>query len=145
MFKAVIETQQSGGGNSVHTLVARAPNPSGTMCNFCGVMGHFICECEIVAEYMRTGKCKHSPDGKVVLPLGAMVPHEIPGNWLRKHIDEWHRHHPNQIVATQMIFEVAPRAPSSMSSFSESAYTQFRAQYKETELPGVYMLHQGPV
>ena len=144
MFKAVIETQQSGGGNSARALVVRAPNPSRTTCNFCGVTGHFIRKCEIVAEYMRTGKCKRSTDGKVVLPSGAMVPCEIPGNWLHKHINEWHQHHPNQIVATQMIFEVAPRAPSSVSSFSESAYTQFGAQYEETELPGVYALRRGP-
>ena len=64
--------------------------PTNSACNFCGVPGHFIRECEIVAEYMRFSKCKRSHDGKVVLPSGAMVLKSIRGTWLRERIDEYH-------------------------------------------------------
>jgi hypothetical protein len=55
----------------------RPTRNSASVCNFCGVPGHFIRECEIVAEYTWLGKCKRNHEGKVVLPSGAMVPREI--------------------------------------------------------------------
>ena len=80
--------------------------PSQSVCNFCGIPGHFIRECEIVEEFIQFGKCKRSPKGKVVLPSGAMVPRSITGTWLRDRVDEYHRQNPGQL-ATQMLFEVA--------------------------------------
>jgi hypothetical protein len=92
--------------------------PNNSACNFCGVPGHFIRECEIVAEYTRFGKCKRSHDGKVVLPSGAMVPKSIKGTWLRERIDEYHRQNPGQ-TAAQMLFEVAtaPQIDAAIRSF----------------------------
>ena len=75
-------------------------------CNFCGGLDHFIRDCQIVAEFMRAGKCTRNVEGKVTLPSGAFVPREIPGRWLKDRIDEWHRRNPNQLAAAQMMYRV---------------------------------------
>jgi hypothetical protein len=80
-----------------------------SVCNFCGLPGHFIWEYETVAEYTRAGKCKRNPEGRVVLPAGSMVLRSITGTWLRDRIDEYHRQNPGQMAA-QMLFEVAAYA-----------------------------------
>jgi len=107
MFKVAIQSQQVGAKPRNTGVTASGTSaPGGSTCNFCGLPGHFIQECEIVTEYTRTGKCKCSPDGKVVLPSGAMVPCSITGNWLCDRVDEYHRQNPGQ-MAVQMLFEVA--------------------------------------
>jgi hypothetical protein len=58
-------------------------------CTFCGLL-HYIQECAMVQEYINAGKCKQNDEGKVVLPNGLFVQHDIPGRWLRDRIDEWH-------------------------------------------------------
>jgi hypothetical protein len=63
---------------------------SQSICNFCGIPGHFIWECEIVEEFIWFGKCKRSPEGKVVLPSGAIVSRSITGTWLHDRVDEYH-------------------------------------------------------
>ena len=86
-------------------------NVAGTsICNFCSIPGHFIRECEVVEEAIRFRKCKRSPEGKVVLPTGAHVPHSITGAWLHDRVDEWHRQNPRQ-MAIQMYFEVTAAPP----------------------------------
>ena len=55
-------------------------------------------ECEIAQEYMWLGKCKHNAEGKIVLPLGAVIPRHITGAWLHDCIDEYHQLNPSQIV-----------------------------------------------
>ena len=108
-IKTAIQGPRVPAGQSSGPSMASATGmsaPTNSACNFCGVPGHFICECEIVAEYMHFGKCKRSHDGKVVLPLGAMVPKSIRGTWLRERIDEYHRQNPGQ-TASQMLLEVS--------------------------------------
>jgi hypothetical protein len=102
------QTQQAGAAKPRNQGPAAAGTggPSQSVCNFCGVPGHFIRECEIVEEFIRFGKCKRNPEGKVVLPSGAMVPRSITGTWLRDRVEEWHRQNPGQLAA-QMLFEVA--------------------------------------
>jgi Protein of unknown function (DUF4100)/Aspartyl protease len=110
MFKNALQAQvpQAGAARPKNTgSTATGTNgPSTSVCNFCGVPGHFIRECEIVEEAIRFGKCKRNHEGKVVLPSGAMVPRSITGTWLRDRVDEWHRQNPGQLAA-QMLFEVA--------------------------------------
>jgi hypothetical protein len=77
-----------------------------SVCNFCGLPGHFIRECKAVVEYTRAGKCKRNPEGRVVLPAGSMVPRSIIGTWLRNRVDEYHQQNPGQ-MAVQMLFKVA--------------------------------------
>ena len=125
MFKTALQsqTQQAGAARPRNTgsSAAGTGGPSTSVCNFCGVPGHFIRECEIVEEFIRFGKCKRSPDGKVVLPSGAMVPRGIPGALMRDRIEEWHRLNPGQLAA--MLFEVtATTATAPPMNASNQAY-----------------------
>jgi hypothetical protein len=114
MFKTAIQSQQPGAKpRSAGVATTGMSGPSSSNCNFCGGIGHFIRECEVVTEFIRVGKCKRSVDGKVVLPSGAMVPRSITGAWLRDRIDEYHRQNPGQ-TAAQMLFEVATVATAPM-------------------------------
>src|SRR5712692_9035029 len=109
MFKSTIQTQPAGARPRPPAAVGTgAPGPS--ICNFCSGAGHYIWECEVVNEYIHTGKCKHSADGKVVLTSGMMVPCSITGAWLHDCIDEWHRLNSGQ-MATQMLFKVLAIVP----------------------------------
>ena len=93
MFKNVLQMQQAGAPKPRSSGVTTVgTNMAGTsICNFCGIPSHFIRECEVVEEAIRFEKCKCSPEGKVVLPTGAYVPHSITGTWLHDRVDEWHR------------------------------------------------------
>ena len=124
MFKNVLLTQQAGAAKPRNTGVATAgTNAAGSgVCNFCGVPGHFIRECEVVEEAIRFGKCKRSPEGKVVLPTGAHVPRSITGAWLRDRVDEWHRQNPGQMAA-QMYFEVTAAPPVSAPSYATAGHS----------------------
>ncbi|KAI0258010.1 hypothetical protein BC834DRAFT_837080 [Gloeopeniophorella convolvens] len=80
------------GGQAAGQSAGNATQSGGGMlqaCNFCGNPNHFIRNCEVVEEYIRTGKCRRDIAGKVVLPTGAFVPSEIRGTWLRERVDEW--------------------------------------------------------
>ena len=141
MFKSAMD--QSGG--RPRNTALRPAGASGSTCNFCRGTGHFIRECKVVAEYNRTGKCKRNHEGKVVLPSGAMVLRDVPGNWLRDHMDEWHRRNLGQ-MASQMILEVAT-APTVSAPASESpgqSYMSYPAQATgqgpEVLQPGLYAL-----
>ena len=120
---------------------ARAAGEAASKCNFCGLPGHFMRECEVAAEYMRLGKCKRSVEGKIVLPAGGVVPRHITGAWLRDRIDEYHRINPGQIAAAQMLMEmVAPIAQEGpafpkASQFSVSKVVRFDP---EAGQPGVF-------
>jgi hypothetical protein len=67
-------------------------------CNFCGVVGHYIPECEEVEAYIKEGKIRKNVDGKIVLSMGAFCPRTIPGRWIKEHVDEWHRCNPGQLI-----------------------------------------------
>jgi hypothetical protein len=77
---------------------------------------HFIRDCPGVDEYIKQGKCRRNYEGKVVLSTGTFVPRDIPGEFLRDRIDEWHRRNPNQLAAgilssnTTLFNAVAPSA-----------------------------------
>ena len=68
-------------------------------CNFCGEIGHYMAECEVVAQYTRDGKIKKNADGRIVLGTGAFVPRTIPGVWFKERVDEWHKRNPGNIIA----------------------------------------------
>ena len=143
MFKSAID--QSGG--RPRNAALRPAGASGSTCNFCGGTRHFIRECEVVAEYNRTGKCKRNHEGKVVLPSGAMVPRNVPGNWLRDCVDEWHRRNPGQ-MALQMLLEVAVVKTVSVPSgeVAGQSYLSYPAQAMgqgpEVLQPGLYALRR---
>src|SRR5258708_27004234 len=82
MSKSAIQTQPAGARpRPPATIGTGAPGPS--VCNFRGGARHYIWECEVINEYIRTGKCKHSADRKVSLASGTMVLSGITGAWFR--------------------------------------------------------------
>ena len=82
------------------------PARGSSACNFCGGLDHFMRECLIALEFIRAGKCKRNVDGKITLPTGAFVPRDIPGQWFKDRIDEWHRRNPGQLGVAQMMYRV---------------------------------------
>ncbi|KAH9037343.1 hypothetical protein EDB84DRAFT_1268747 [Lactarius hengduanensis] len=111
------DSQQTG--NRPRNTTPRSTD-STSVCNFCGVPGHFIRECEI---------------GKVVLPSGAMVPREITGAWLRDRFDEYHARNPGQLGAAQMFFEMT-------AQIDKSKAVRFADDCPEDDEPGVYALRR---
>ena len=137
MFKSAMD---QGGGRPRNA----APRPAGasrSTCNFCRGAGHFIRECKVVAEYNRTGNCKRNHEHKVVHPSGAMVPHDVPRNWLHDHVDEWHWTNPGQ-MASQMILEVAT-APTVSAPASESAGQSYMSYPTQAMGQGLEVLQLG--
>lgn len=49
---------------------------------------HLILTCEMVEEYIKAGKYKRNAEEKVVLPSGAWILQDIPGNNFLECIDE---------------------------------------------------------
>jgi len=136
MFKNALEAQNLGNrskglGNS------RLAGEATSKCNFCSIPGHFMRECEIVAEYIRMGKCKRSPKGKIVLPSGAVVPHHITGAWLRDRIDEYHRQNPGQMGAAQMLYEMSRSTTTATPPIATKSVWFARAE-PEPGQAGVY-------
>lgn len=148
MFKMVLEVQQ--GSRQPRSAGPRPMSAAGSACNFCSGTGHFIQQCEVVAEYNRASKCKcAAADSKVVLPSGAMVPRDIPGTWLQDRLDEWHWLNPGQ-MASQMILEVAMAqsvtvlVSESVSRSSMGCPAQYLGQCPEVSQTGSYALRQVP-
>jgi hypothetical protein len=76
-----------------------------------------------------------------------MVPHSIPGAWMRDRIEEWHRQNPGQ-TAAQMYIEVtaAPTATVPSHATAGRSYYSYpvpNAEQRPGDLPaGVYALKQ---
>ena len=86
--------------------------PRSSTCSFCGIAGHYMCECETIATFIYAEKCKQSTEGKIVLPTGAMALCDAPGTLLRDHIKDWHQRNPGQ---AQMFYGIAGAFPGSSS------------------------------
>ncbi|KAH8990058.1 hypothetical protein EDB86DRAFT_2831353 [Lactarius hatsudake] len=139
MFKNALENQSSG-DRTRSTGITHTAEPA-TKCNFCGVPGHFMRECEIVAEYMRLGKCKRSAEGKIILPSGAVVPRSITGTWLRDRIDEYHWQNPGQVAAAQMLLEMS--GPTTVAAQPIAKTVRFAEECPEPGQAGVYAFRRG--
>ena len=125
MFKMALQTQtqQTGAARPRNNGPAAAGTggPSNSICNFCGILGHFIRECKIVEEFIWFRKCKRSPDSKVVLSSGAMVPRGIPGVLMHACVEEWHWLNLGQLAA--MLFEMtATQATAPLKDAASQAY-----------------------
>ena len=98
---------------------------------------------------MRLGKCKHNPEGKVVLLLGAMVLREIPGPWLCDCVDKYHRQNLSQMGAAQMLLELSAQITKLLPQ--DSKVVRFTEQCLEANQPSVstlrrqFILHTGAV
>jgi hypothetical protein len=132
-------TQQAGARPRNAGSAAAGVSGSGNRgaCNFCGSTDHFIRDCDVMVEYTKAGKCKHSSaSGKVVLPSGAEVPRGIPGTWLRDRVDKWHCQNPGQMGAVQMFFEVTAKATAPSETAADQSYSNHPAWHVGRE-PGV--------
>jgi hypothetical protein len=137
-FTGAVQTSQS---QARAPTIVRPPQDQGSKCNFCGEIGHFMCDCKVVNEYVHMGKCKHNHENRIVLPSGATVPRSITGAWLRDRIDEYHRLNPNQQGAVQMLCEVASMVTVATLIQAEAEPSkQNKVTHFEPELgqPGVY-------
>ena len=105
--KTIVEAINQNGtrGRYNPNTASSDSNPRSTTCNFCGGP-HYIRECLKVEELIREGKCKRNTEGKVVLPSGAYVPRDVPGNLLSERIEEWHRRNPNQLAAAALLHTI---------------------------------------
>jgi hypothetical protein len=79
-------------------------------CAFCGQSGHFIAQCLVCADYITNEKCKRNPEGKIVLPNGQYTPCSIPGQFIKDHIDEWHKRNPVKSISSSLMYEINPVA-----------------------------------
>ena len=84
--------------------------PRSTKCMFDGCDA-FIRDCPLVEEYIKQGKCRRNIEGKVILGTGAYVPRDIPGEYLKDKVDEWHRRNPNQLIKNTLFGAVVASSP----------------------------------
>jgi len=82
--------------------------PQNTRCNFDGCE-RFIRDCPKVEEYIQQGECRHNFEGKVVLPSGAFVPRDLPGQNLKDRIDEWHRRYSTIVPSSEAMLHAVVR------------------------------------
>jgi hypothetical protein len=88
------------------------------------------------------------------LSSGAFVPRDIPGEYLRDRVDEWHRRNPNQLATgilssnTTLLHSIVhdqPRVIPTLPAFSESPQYQLSAQDRiaalESELFNLRVRH----
>jgi hypothetical protein len=112
MFERLTETfikalaQQQGRPTSDERVQRQAKNISEAICNFCGVKGHMMRECPLCQEYVTAGKCKRNIDNKIVLPSGAFLPRDIPGQYMKERFDEYHRRNPGQMGTAQLMYGI---------------------------------------
>ena len=144
MFKTVLQNQQVGSKPKSFGAASTGTNATGTnVCNFCGVPGHFIRECEVVEEAIRFGKCKRSLEGRVVLPSRAQVPRSIQGALLHDRVDEWHHQNPRQMAA-QMYVKVLAASPATVppAQICSGGPAPYSGQLLGTCPAGVYALRR---
>ncbi|KAG5652452.1 hypothetical protein H0H81_004996 [Sphagnurus paluster] len=79
-----------------------APRIGGKDCHFCGKPGHRIRDCQQVGQAVHDGKCQRNHEGRIILPSGAFVLSNTPGDNIKAKINEWHPHNPGQLAAGWM-------------------------------------------
>src|SRR5580765_5646315 len=123
--------------------------PRNQKCNFDGC-DRFIRDCLAVTEYIKQGRCRRNFEGKVILPSGAFVPRDIPGQYLCDRIDEWHKRNPNQLangtLFNAVVSSTQPTIPTIKEQPDVSPTYQLSAQDRiaalEAELFNLKVRHQ---
>ena len=80
-----------------------------------------------VQEYIQLGRCKHSSEGKIVLPCGSFVPRDIPGDFLKVRIDEWHRRNPERLRANGYAVRITSDSVASPQTLRTVPRSHFEA------------------
>ncbi|KAJ7358010.1 hypothetical protein DFH08DRAFT_953210 [Mycena albidolilacea] len=98
--------QQQGGYPPCQPWPPRDGPGGGTMfrpgeCGFCSEMGHFLRECNVAADYIRSGKCFRNADNRLVLPNGHFLPRNSLGRNLAEKFDGWFQENSTPLAAAQ--------------------------------------------
>ncbi|KAJ7157403.1 hypothetical protein C8R46DRAFT_909706 [Mycena filopes] len=80
-------------------------------CRFCSGQGHFVRECTVAAEFIRTGKCFRNNANKIVLPNGQFIPRDVPGRNFAEKIERWLAENPPRGVPPRQPPPPAQNAP----------------------------------
>jgi hypothetical protein len=99
---------KSTSNNGRSNAPARSEALNNLVCIFCSQSGHFISDCLVCASYINEGKCKKNAEGKIVLTNGQFTPRNIPGRFIKDHIDEWRRRNPDNTVNSSLMYGIAP-------------------------------------
>jgi len=154
LAKTIVETVVAT-NNRGRPLATNGPpsstngGPRNQKCNFDGC-DRFIRDCPAVTEYIKQGRCRRNFEGKVILPSGAFVPRDIPGQYLRDRIDEWHKRNPNQLangtLFNAVVSSTQPTIPTIKEQPDVSPTYQLSAQDRiaalEAELFNLKVRHQ---
>ncbi|KAG5719400.1 hypothetical protein E4T56_gene13465 [Termitomyces sp. T112] len=83
---------------------------SNSTCHFCGETGHTMVwgTCVKLEQMILQGKIRRNMEGKIILPSGAMIPNYFGKRLYMKHIKEWHRLNPGQIVTGRLSSNTNP-------------------------------------
>jgi hypothetical protein len=73
---------------------------------------------DITADHITNEKCKRNLEGKIVLPNGQFTPCSIPSQFIKDHIDEWHKRKPSKSTSSSLMYKINPVAASSQTSVS---------------------------
>jgi hypothetical protein len=117
--KTIVDALQTSNSRNRPSGPSDSSAPRNLKCNFDGCE-RFIRDCPAVDEYIKQGKCKRNHEGKVILPSGAFVPRDIPGQNLRDRIDEWHRRNPNQLAAGSLFNAIVSTAQVTIPTIREN-------------------------
>jgi hypothetical protein len=86
------------------------------ICAFCSQSGHLIAQCLICADYITNKKCKRNLEEKIVLTNGQFTPCTIPSQFIKDHIDDWHKCNPSKSTPPSLMYEINPVAMPSQTS-----------------------------
>ncbi len=65
--------------------------PRTSRCVFCSEFSHHLRDCPRAEEYMKSGRCKRSFEGRIILPDGEIINRQAEnGKNLKECIDRWH-------------------------------------------------------
>ncbi|KAJ7214820.1 hypothetical protein GGX14DRAFT_392084 [Mycena pura] len=93
-------------GASLRTPAAAPPPRRPLVCSYCSSARHLIRHCPRVLTDIRTGICKRNARGRVVLPSGLYVPHNIAGPNLRARLLAHTRQ--QQLVTPPVVHRLVP-------------------------------------
>ena len=79
--------QPTPGGVVAQPPPGGRPQQPANGCMFCGHTGHYVKECQVVAEYMRLNKVTRNEANRLVLPDGRYPPKGTPGRNYKEKID----------------------------------------------------------
>ncbi|KAH9007753.1 hypothetical protein EDB84DRAFT_1600407 [Lactarius hengduanensis] len=74
-----------------HAAESDAVRSQAMRCRFCRSITHLEEDCEEADMYIHAGKCRRDVVGKIVLPSGARIPHNIIGGTLQDRLEEYYR------------------------------------------------------